>query len=154
MIEILLRFRRSVREGNWELHLASSEQMIKWFFAYDHINYARQFTYYWASQVYWSVIHLDILREFQDGHFSVRIVPGKFNSLQSDQLIEQTVNTDQKGLGGIIGFAEGTVQWWILTSHVIAPIITDIENSLSPQNSENATKYLIQSRINFTEEKI
>ena len=51
-----------------------------------------------------------MLKEFQKGNFSVRRVAGRFNRLPKDQVIKQTVNQDQKGLGGIFGFSstEGT----------------------------------------------
>lgn len=97
MIEILLDLCKSIRDGNWELHMAASEQMTKWFFAYDRTNYARHFTFYWASQINLSSTHPEMIEEFKKSNFSVRRVPGKFNCLPSDQVIEQTVNRDQKG---------------------------------------------------------
>ena len=51
MVEILFDLCKSVRDGNWNLHIAASERMLKWFFAYDRTNYARYFTFYWASQL-------------------------------------------------------------------------------------------------------
>ena len=50
MVQILLDYIKSVRCGDWDLHLQSTERMLKWFHAYDHTNYARHFTYNWASQ--------------------------------------------------------------------------------------------------------
>ena len=35
----------------------------------------------------------------------MRRTPGKFNKVASDQVIEKTVNKEQKGSGGIIGFS-------------------------------------------------
>ena len=105
MVKILFDFRKSVRNGNWNLHIAASERMLKWFFVYDCTNYSRHFTFYWASQLNLSQIHLSMLNEFQKDNFSVRWVPGKFNHLPSDQVIEQTVNRHEKGPGGIIGFS-------------------------------------------------
>ena len=81
MVEILFNFRKSVRDGNWNLHIAALEQMLKWFFAYDRTNYARHFTFYWASQLNLSQSHPNMLKEFQKNNFSVRRVPGKFNRL-------------------------------------------------------------------------
>ena len=112
IVEILFDFRKSVIDGNWNLRIAASERMLKWFFAYDRTNYARHFTFYWAFQLNLSQSHPNMLREFQKSNFSVRRLPGKFNRLPVDQVIERTVNRDQKGSGGIIGFSttEGTVQ--------------------------------------------
>ena len=156
MMEILFDFRKSVRDGNWNLHIAASERMLKWFFTYDCTKYARHFTFYWASQFNLSQSHPNVLKKFQKGNFCVRRVPGKFNHLPADQIIEQTVNRDQKGPGGIIEFSttEGTVQRWILTSHIAARLISQIGDSLQLTKSENAPKDLTPKRIRYVESKI
>ena len=42
MAKILSAFNLSIRTGQWQMHLATSKQMVlPWFFAYDHQNYAR-----------------------------------------------------------------------------------------------------------------
>ena len=41
VFEVLLLFIRLSREENWELHLASLELMISYFFSHDQLNYAR-----------------------------------------------------------------------------------------------------------------
>ena len=42
--------------------------------------------------------------------------------LPSDQMIEQTINREQKGAGGVSGItaSTGAVERWILSSHTIA----------------------------------
>ena len=42
-IEILV-FIRSTREGNFHLYVQSLRNLLKWFFALDHTNYARRLT--------------------------------------------------------------------------------------------------------------
>ena len=39
--QVLLRFIRAEREGNWRLHLSSFAAMLPWFAIYDHTNYTR-----------------------------------------------------------------------------------------------------------------
>ena len=46
MVEILLGLLRATREGNWELHLSCTRQMLPWCFAYDNLNYARYLSAY------------------------------------------------------------------------------------------------------------
>ena len=41
MVQMLLLFLRSIREANWNLHLASTRAMLPRIFVYDHINYTR-----------------------------------------------------------------------------------------------------------------
>ena len=102
MVQILLEFVKSIRLPNWNLHL---QRMLVWIHAYGRINYARHFSYNWRSQHKipnkFPVIYL----QFQHGNFSTRRTKGKFNMLPSDQVIEQTINKDHKGPGGIIGIS-------------------------------------------------
>ena len=105
MTETLLDYVKSFRTGHWELHLQAMEGMLKWFHAYDNTNYVRHFTYCWATQQKLAQKRPGIYLEFCKGNFSVRRSQGKFNKLPPDQVIEQTINKEQKGYGGITGTA-------------------------------------------------
>ena len=41
LVEIMLVFIRATWQGIWDLHLTLLEMFVKYFFAYDQINYAR-----------------------------------------------------------------------------------------------------------------
>ena len=41
MADLFLNFVRAKRIENWALHLQSVAEMAPWYFAYDHLNYAR-----------------------------------------------------------------------------------------------------------------
>ena len=120
---------------------------------YDRQNYARQFAYCWASRQQLKNTHPRLYTEFKQGNFSVRRSAGHFNKLPPDQVIEQTSNKDQKGSVGIIGHStsEGTVQRWILTRHVAARLLGDMENSLGIRGSVSLTKDLGKSKKEFDE---
>ena len=49
LVQVLSDFVKSVRLPGWNLHLQSTERMLIWLHAYDGINYARHFSYYWCS---------------------------------------------------------------------------------------------------------
>ena len=97
-----------------------------------------------------------MVKVFRKDNFSVRRVPGKFNHHPSDQVIEQTVNRDEKGPGGIIALSktEGTVQRWILTSHTAGRLIAQMEDSLQLTKSENFLKDLAPTQVSYVESKI
>lgn len=67
MMGILFAFTRSIKLGNWELHLEATRKMIPWFFAYDRPNYSRYLTYYWAEMTKLPTTHPNIYREFMYG---------------------------------------------------------------------------------------
>ena len=63
--------------------------------------------------------------------------------LPPDQVIEQTINKDQKGPGGIIGYTStGSIQRWVFSSHVTAKINADFQNSIDVVESSNSVKDL------------
>ena len=73
--------------------------------------------------------------------------------IPSDQCIEQTINREQKGSGGITGYSTttGTVQRWVLTSHVSSQCMAKLESTISLHHTKAATKDLGTSRMKFDE---
>ena len=86
-----------------------------------------------------------------------RRVPGQFNKLPHNQVIEQTINKDQKRPGGVKGFSttEGTVKRWILSSHSVSSINADLVGTyLEDQTLESSPKDLSKERMALDERKI
>ena len=79
------------------------ETMLLWFCAYDQINYACHFIHCFASFQKLDETHSSILDQFQRENVAIKRTNGSFNMLPPDQVIEQTINKEQKGRGGIIG---------------------------------------------------
>ena len=132
MVQILLDFVKSIRLPDCNLHIQSTERMLIWIHPYDRINYARHFSYYWYSQQKNQNKFPVIYQQFPQGNFSMQHTKGECNMLLPDQVIEQTINKDQKGPGGIIGIStsQGTMQRWVLSSHNTATLIADLRKSL------------------------
>ena len=84
---------------------------------------------------------LTIYQQFQHGNYSLRRTKGKFNILSLDQIIEQTINKDQKG-PGIIGIStsQGSMQRWVLSSHNTATLIADLRKSSNLDTGDRTTK--------------
>ena len=99
MFELLLQFQKSIKSGNWELHFDSCEKLLLRFHAYDHQNYSRHFSYYWATQQVLLVTHPALYEGFINRNFSLNRTPRAFNNILPDQAIEQTINKYQKGPG-------------------------------------------------------
>eukprot|EP00794_Sanderia_malayensis_P000755 gene755-41_t len=69
MMYILFAFIRSIRMGNWKLHLESTQLMLPWMFAYDRPNYARYLNFYWSEMKALSESHPAIHTEFENLDF-------------------------------------------------------------------------------------
>lgn len=57
MVQTLLLFIRATRDNNWELHLSAVRSMLPWFFAADHVNYARYGSIYWLEMICMNTTH-------------------------------------------------------------------------------------------------
>ena len=154
MVQILLEFVKSIRLPDWNLHL---QRMLVWIHTYDRINYARRhFSYNWCSQQEIQNKFPAIYQQFQQGNFSTRRTKGKFNMLPPDQVIEQTINKDNKGPGSIIGIStsQGAMKRWVLSSHNTATLIADLRKSLNLSIGDSTSKDLSLQRIHFDENTV
>ena len=72
------------------------------------------------------------------------------------QVIEQTINKDQKGAGGIIGnsTSTGTIQRWVLSSHNTAAFAGDLKKSLGLDTHGCKPKDLSVKRMFFDERSV
>ena len=126
MVEVLMNFVRATREGNWGLHLECIKEMLPWFFAYDHTNYARYLPVYLAQMMLLPETHPEARALLLNGDFGVqRATSHGFSQIPVDQTIEQTLNRSTKTKGGIVGFSlrKGAVQRWMITAHSRASFV-------------------------------
>ena len=106
MVSLLLTFIRATREGNWSLHLECIREMLPWYFAYDHVNYARYLPVYLLHMIQLPETHPEAQMMLENGEFGVqRTTEHGFAQLPIDQTIEQTLNRSMKTKGGIVGFS-------------------------------------------------
>ena len=84
MVQILLDYIKSLRNGNWDIHLSSMERMLPLFHAYDRVYYARHFVYCWATLNNLAETNPKMYAEFQEGNFAVKRTSGSFNMLSPD----------------------------------------------------------------------
>ena len=134
MVNVLLCFIRSTREGIWDLHLACISEMLPWMFAYDPTNYARYLSYHWMDMKSLQMSHPEANTHLQNGEFAVQRTAYKgFSRVAVDHTIEQTVNRDTETKRGIIRLSlkKGAVQRWILTAHERAETVRNIRSMVS-----------------------
>ena len=99
IMQVLMNYMKSINLGDWHLYINSVGNMLPWFHEYDNHNYAQHFTYYWATQQDLLNTHQNIYSGFLNGGFSIKQSEGCFNKKPPDQVIEQTINKNQKGPG-------------------------------------------------------
>ena len=72
MVGFLLLFIRSIREGNWDLHLDCIRNMLPWMFACDNINYSRYLPVYLYDMLSLESAHPSVSNVFAAGDFVVQ----------------------------------------------------------------------------------
>ena len=130
MVKLLLQFVKAERTGHWKLHLLSVSAMVPHFFAMDRPNYARWLPVYIMDMRQLATKHPQVHQEFVNGYHAVSRSGKPFSQVWTDMALEQTINTDSKSKGGIIGISQnpGALDRWFLTSHERASVTTALKN--------------------------
>ena len=102
MILEMTMYIRSVRTGDWNMHIKSTELLVKYFFAHDKQNYARLLPIYLADMKALERSDPDIWTEFMNGNWVVNKSRIPFCAIRADHALEQ-VNRSMKVSGGLIG---------------------------------------------------
>ena len=115
---LMMVFVRAEREGDWPLHLWAVQEMMPYFFAAGHHNYARYGLYYYLRSM--EKLPAEILEKFLKGEHVMHYRPGIWNGIWSDMYIETTFMRYGKGPKGIIGITlkPSAVKRWAFSMHV------------------------------------
>ena len=135
----ILIFIRSEREGNYNLYKIALRKLIKWYFIFGKIHYAR-----------WLLIHLfdlmtledmfpDIYENFAAGFFSFQKSDNQFSQMALDQVHEQN-NRTIRSCGGATDLVnkveESALIRWETCGPDVARLLTEFEESMKPEISE------------------
>lgn len=114
---------------DFDLYIASQTELVPWFFALDHPNYAR-----------WLPVHMrdmsslqercpDVFREFKRAAFTAKKTGRPFSAISLDQVHEQ-INALVKGDGGAVGLTEnpGALRRRMVTGPEIARQVDEFED--------------------------
>ena len=120
---ILFMFVRSLRESDFHSYIDVLEEMMPWFFALDHINYARWMTV--AINDYRSLdSESSLYKEFVKGKFTVSKTQRKFSAIGEDQAHEQN-NKVVKEDGGAVGLFDNkkAIMEWAIAGPAISRML-------------------------------
>ena len=151
MIEILRKFIKAERVGDWMLHLQAIEEMLPYFAAAGHNLYAKSVYIYLQMMLELSETHPDIHKCFLEGLHVVRRSNRYWAGLSMDLIIEQVLMRSLKTSGGLTrgrGFTDVQRLVWLLS----IPACTDINQcmqELTGVNSDSSEQHkeCSQSRI-------
>ncbi len=127
-------FIRAQRTGNFNLYLDALEALVPWFFALDHINYAR-----------WIPVHIrdmkflpDSIKDEFQRFWVVQKTSNVFSSIPIDQAHEQN-NRLVKGAGGAVGLTENpnALKRWTIAGPEQARILTEFEDQFMESKKDS-----------------
>ena len=105
MTEILLNTIYAVWSGSGHLLLECIREMLPYCLAYDHLNYARYLTYFLGDMLQLNRSFPEIYEQVIVGNFAVQLSSYKlFSRIETDKVIDMTLNKDTKTPGGTTGF--------------------------------------------------
>ena len=131
---MLFMFVRSLRESNFQLYFNTLIQMLPWFFALDHTNYARWLTVYIDDIKEIKKNSSPLYTEFCKGKFTLNKTQRLFSSMGEYQAHEQH-NKVIKESGGAVGIFDNdqAILEWAISGPAISKLI-------EPKESANQVK--------------
>ena len=149
---LMMMYVRAEREGDWCLHLYAVKEMIPYFFAAGHVNYARYALYYLREM---ERLPSDVLEHFMKGEHVMRHCPGAFNGIWSDMYIETTFMRYGHGKRGIIGITlkPEALKVWALSLHTCSQLEHDLEEFINDEADTEATKHKEEMKSRVTADK-
>ena len=130
MYEVLLQFVRSSREEAWEMHLSSLDNMVRYFFVHDQLNYARLTPLYLATMTELKTEDVDSWNYLKD-NFSINKSGIPFCSIGSDHALEQE-NKIMKLTGGVVGLTQNPAA--LHRFCLVAPFLSALSTEFCSKN--------------------
>lgn len=139
-VESLLHVIRASRQGNWELHLASMEEQVKYYFAHDLYKYARLVPIYLLQMHSLKTSDPTTWDALKAGDFMVTKSGIPFTNLFVDQTLEQLIR-EVKVAGGITGITqnEEALGRFFLIAPELVILIQDFQDAYCCTTNDSQT---------------
>ena len=127
-----LQLVRAFREANFSMYVKAVNQILPWFFALDHPNYARWLSVHYRDMCELPDKHPDVHTQFCSGPFVVHKTKKYFSSIALDHAHEQ-VNARVKGEGGAVGLTENpaALRRWMVAGPELSRMVEEFEGNIS-----------------------
>ena len=149
MYELFLLFTRATRQSLCDLHLASLEAMIPYFFVHNLQNYARLIPLYIAQMRNIKIYGEETWKFFENGHFSVNKSHFPFTAIGAYHGIEQ-LKRELKVAGGVKGLLqnENTLHGFILCAPVSDSVCEDFRKRNNTKKEARDKHYQLTGTTN------
>lgn len=140
---LLLRFVRSMREGDFELYVQTCDEICDWAFALDRPNYSRYLPIHVRDMVQLPEKHPEVYTEFMNGNFVVQRSHHKFSLMAKDQSHEHSNKALQQSGGGLADMYDeaDSIALYMLAAPDTARIVQEFENVLGKNKTTNTSHH-------------
>ena len=132
MVSLMKKFIVAERCGDWNGHLLCAQQMIPFFHASGHFQYAKCAHLYVQDMLDLTTNHPDVLEQFvEKGYFAINRSGSPGAGCWSDLVIEQTLMRSLKSSGGRTrgrGISDSVLAKWVCGSSAAAAICSSVED--------------------------
>ena len=141
-----LLYIRSLREGNFQLHVEVLLLLLIWIFLFNHFHYSRWLTVQWFDLYTLESKFPDVYQHFLSGNFSFQKTNREFSRMGLDQVHEQN-NKVIKGAGGASNLLnkdnDSALLRWEVCNPEIARMILEFEDCLDRNDipAESSSKH-------------
>lgn len=148
MVDVLRTFIKAERMGNWNLHLQAVYEMLPYFAASGHNQYAKSAHIYLQQMQDLKNSHPSVYRCFQDGLHVIRRSDRLWAGLSTDLAIEQVLMRSIKTTGGLTrgrGMTEIQRLVWLMSMPSCAEVNDAMQectgvNYLTSEQHKDTTK--------------
>ena len=136
---LIMLYVRAEREGEFALLLYACKQMLPYFFAAGHWNYARDGVAYVRMM---EKLPNSLLDPFIKGDHVIHLRKGIWNGIWTDMGIETTYMKIGKSPAGLIGITTSapSVQIWANGHHLCSEFLTELEGLRNDADGKNEGK--------------
>ena len=125
----VLVYVRSLRQASFSMYLDALTELVPWFHALDHTNYARWIPVHLKDMAELSSKHPEVAKQFNEGNFTVRKTSRVFSAIAIDHAHEQN-NALIKGDGGAVGLTDNprALRQWMVAGPEVARVIQEFHD--------------------------
>ena len=143
--DILRKYLRAERTGNWQLHLEAISDMLPYLAASGHNNYTKSALLYLQQMSHLDQHHPEVYQHFKNGMHVVRRSDRYWAGLSTDLVIEQVLMRSIKSSGGLTrgrGMTEQQRLVWSLSMPACAEVnrvmqeLTGVSYNSGEQNKD------------------
>ena len=119
---------RSLSQSSFTIYLDALTELVPWFHAFDHPNYARWIPVHLLDMAEHPRKHPDIARKFMEGSFTVQKTKKVFSTISIGQVHGQN-NAHIQGNGGAVGLTDNpsALRRWMVAVPEVAMVIAEFQ---------------------------